>query len=371
MISYQFPTIDKHNNQVLMDGFTDVGGAPLPADILWQWISEAVLDHGTEILRKPQMQYDETRDVLYPRYLGGYLGLGQDVRVFYSNSGTEAIEVAMKVARKATGLLSIYGIAGDFHGRSFGVQGIQQAPKHHTVGFGPQSIPYTYCLEPDAELTGNGAAAIIISPINGNNRVEHWPDSVWDMALKVRKAGGLIIFDEVQTGFGRAGGIVSIQNGPHAVPVDPDIWVFGKAAAAGWPMSMTVTRAGLIDGLMTTGTHFNTMAGAPIGMHLSSRLIHTLDNCGLLDDMESRASRLASLFPDMERVGYMMSLSPSDPIAFAEYARALGLALLAPHPDVPIRLSPPFIMQSEEEKWLERTLASSYLKVAREQGKRL
>lgn len=401
MINRNWPTLDKiipHANQIgalwyaegsdhpLLDGFTDSGASPISNQIMVDWMIDG-LGEGHHV-RKPHAYYDRLRDAEYPALIAEQLEW-DGISVFYSNSGTEAIEAALKLARKATGRQCVHGVIGDFHGRTYGALSLHydplegEHPAHHFDGFGDM-VPGSYAID---EATArelmhgplNDLAAFVISPIQGNNTLEDMPAWAWEFAADARSKGALIIFDEVQTGFGRGGGVVSVTTAdwwPGMIGVmtdvnpddiidvmlNPDIIVFGKACGAGWPMSLTVCNEAL-GSVMGKGTHFNTMSGSPLGCYMSARLVDVLAD-GLLEQMIDRAERLCDAFPQIIRRGYMMAIHTAgqDPFAFCERAREYGLIVLTARSNKPVRLSIPFHMEHHEERRLfqalERTLST-------------
>lgn len=390
---YNWPTLQKligdarqngacwvtQEGHVYLDCFTDVGASPIPNALLARWMNDG-MQQG-HYPRRPHAYYDQLRDGQYPELLQEHLNI-DGIRVCYSNSGTEAVEAAIKLARRATGRSVVLGIVGDFHGRTLGalplhydVSGNQDHPHYHFSGFGPFN-PDTFAVSDDNcySVPTDNIAAFVISPIQGNNTLEDTPDWVWKFAADVRSRGGLIVFDEVQTGFGRGGGVVSVTESDqwtaraHAVKLrlgnrddvfdvmmEPDIYIFGKACGAGWPMSLTVSRAELVDDVMTKGSHFNTMSGSPLGCYLSMRLIGELDDW-LLDRMLQRSRELESRFIEIIQRGYMMAIAADDPYGFCHRAREAGLLLMTARPNKPVRLSPPFWMESHEERLLVNRL---------------
>lgn len=378
-MNYNFPTIDKvikathqigaywydvdGNNYI--DCFTDVGASPISSAKLNTWIQDGIAQ-GVDI-RKPHAYHDLLRDKIYPMALGIELGMYSKVRVFYSSSGTESVETAIKLARRATDRSTVIGIHGDFHGRTYGALSLgrlpelddrDQTPSYHFDGFGPfVNGIHAVTEETSREVPLRDVAAFVISPINGNNTLREWPSWVWRLATAIQDTGGLIVFDEIQTGFGRGGGAVSITQ-RQDFPVDPDIYCFGKAAGAGWPLSLTVAHSEIVDEVMTPGTHFNTMSGSPMGCYLSRRLITAL-NEGLLDEMLQCADRIELTFPNrIVRCGYMMAIKTDDPYGLVQRARENGVLLMTARPDQPVRLSPPFTMLGREEDELIKRLES-------------
>lgn len=383
MDNYNFPTVPKIINQrVAQDGsrwigedggwwydcFTDVGASPVSNSQMTRWIVDG-LEQGVR-WRVPHIIFDEIRDQDYPNIVGSHLDI-DDPRVFYSNGGSEAIEVAMKLIRRATGRNKIISIGGDFHGRGYGALALSyREPHYHHDGFGlPLRDIYIYqprsggvdayafdtsTLE-DEPIAWDQVAGVVISPINGNNTLHKWSEDVWDIVAATRAAGGLVVFDEVQTGFGRAGGVVSITQTDH-VDMRPDVWVFGKACGSGWPMSITIADASIVDGTMTKGSHFNTMAGSPMGCYLSIRLMDELED-GLLDRMLDRADWFHKKIDGLYRYGYMMAIDVYDPQGFCEAAHRHNVLLMTARADQPVRFSPPFDMDDSEQFDVARQLA--------------
>lgn len=375
--NYNFPTVpkiinvDTQQSGSTWDGgdagwwfdcFTDIGASPLSNDEMTRAIMEGVAN-GIQ-WRVPHIVRDALRDEHYPLLLGRKLGI-EDPRVFYSGSGSEAVEVAMKLMRRATGRRYIVSVAGDFHGRGYGALALSYpTPDYHHAGFGdplPDILLYDPDTPPDipefrstskrggyTTVDWEEIAGIILSPVNGNNTLRMWDSWVWDLVENIQDAGGLLAFDEVQTGFGRGGGIISItQSGEWRPPATPDIYIFGKAAGAGWPMSLTVSRAWLVDGVMTQGSHFNTMAGSPMGCWLSMRLIEALGD-GLLGRMLANARRFEEEIPNMVRVGYMMGIRVPDPKGFCEVALRHNVLMMTARDGEPVRFAPPFALRDAD-----------------------
>lgn len=330
------------------DAFTDIGASPFSNELMNTWRHEGWA--AGVPLRTPHIIGNPLRDEQYPRMLGDHLQL-DDPRIFYTSGGSDAVEAAMKLARKATGRETIIGIDGDFHGRSFANLSIQNAPAHHRAGFYTEQVPRMGWVSTDAQTLPRDVAAMVISPINGNNTLELWPDNVWTLAHQVQAQGGLIIFDEVQTGFGRAGGVVSICNSwDWRPPLRPDIWCFGKAAGAGWPHAPVIARGELADE-MGLGTHFNTMAGSPMGCYLSTKLIEWLTAAGI-ERMRAQRTELVERFKSIFAYGYMMAIETDDPYALCQRAHAVQLLLHTARADKPVRLAPPFLLTLAEMETL-------------------
>lgn len=369
---------DRETGDMLFDGFTDVGASPISNKRLQKWIREG-WDNGV-LTRVPHMVFDRMRDYIYPYSIGtDHLGLCCP-SVFYTSGGSDAVETAIKLARRATGREWVISYKGDFHGRSLANLSLETEPDYHRAGFGPfvpkmaeAAIPLDNIGDvvfsdrvPGDERTRYGRlslseiAAVVISPILGNNTLEMWPEAVWKQVAAIQAAGGLVIFDEVQTGFGRAGGLVSIVE-TKGWRMRPDIWVFGKAAGAGWPHCPVFCDSHLSK-VMGPGSHFNTMAGSPMGCYLSLRLLTWMHAEGGLDRMLANAREFVGAFDAAVAYGYMMGIHHPHPYAFVQEAREQGVLLMTARDNKPIRFSPPFDTKRREMLQVIEQLSMAGLK---------
>ena len=183
-------------------------------------------------------------------------------KVFFCNSGAEANEAAIKLARRARPAGEIIVLHGAFHGRTYGAlsatpQESKQAP------FAPL-VPGFRAVPPDAaairEAVGERTAAVLLEPIQGEGGVHVVPDEVLLAAREAcDEAGAALIFDEVQTGMGRTGTLWAFEG----TPVVPDALTSAKALGGGLPIGALVTGEGLADALRP-GDHGSTFAGGPL-----------------------------------------------------------------------------------------------------------
>ena len=190
-------------------------------------------------------------------------------RVFFCNSGTEANEAAIKVARKhahGRGITApeIVSFEGEFHGRSYGA--LSATPKlARNEALGPYLPGFVSVPDNDAEAlraaVGPNTAAVLIEPIQGESGV--WPTSD-EALLAAREAcdavGALLIFDEIQTGIGRTGSLWAYEQ----TPVRPDVITSAKALGGGMPIGACITGPEAAEALQP-GDHGSTFAAGPIG----------------------------------------------------------------------------------------------------------
>jgi acetylornithine/N-succinyldiaminopimelate aminotransferase len=193
--------------------------------------------------------------------------------VFFTNSGTEAIECALKTARKyhtANGnpeRVVIYGFDGSFHGRSYAAINAAGNPGY-VEGFGPRIPNYEQLKWGDhdalkAAIADPTTAAIIVEPVQGEGGARAMPEHcLSDLRRLTREHGVLVIFDEVQCGMGRTGRLFAHDWAEDAAP---DIMCVAKALGGGFPVGACLASAEAAKG-MTVGVHGSTFGGNPLAM---------------------------------------------------------------------------------------------------------
>jgi len=191
--------------------------------------------------------------------------------VFFTNSGTEAIECALKLVRKyhsANGnrdKIDIIGFDGSFHGRSYGAVNAAGNPSY-VEGFGPRLPGYVQVefgnLEALKAAMGPTTAGIIIEPVQGEGGARAVPDELLrEMRRLCDEHGALLIFDEVQSGMGRTGRMWAHE----WAGVTPDVMAIAKALGGGFPIGACLATAEAAKG-MTVGVHGSTFGGNPLAM---------------------------------------------------------------------------------------------------------
>ena len=217
--------------------------------------------------------------------------------VFFTNSGTEACELAVKMARKywsdkGEDRARIIGFEGSFHGRSSA--GIAAAGGEKlTAGFGPLLHGFTHLPFGDLdgltnELAEGDVAAVIIEPVQGEGGIRPVPD---DELKAIRAAcdaaGALLIFDEVQCGMGRTGKLFAHEFSG----VTPDIMMVAKGIGGGFPLGAVLATEDAASG-MVAGTHGSTYGGNPLACAVGSKVTEIVAAPEFLADV----SRKAGLF---------------------------------------------------------------------------
>lgn len=204
-------------------------------------------------------------------------------QVFFCNSGTEANETALKIARKATGRSGIVALEGDFHGRTLGSLATTWTEAYRTpyadVLPATTFVPVGDLSAAEAALKGRDVAAVILEPIQSMAGVVEVPQA-YLAALRTLcdQYGTLLIFDEVQTGVGRTG-TFSIS---EALGVRPDLITMAKSLGSGVPVGATLVSEALAA-TVTYGDQGTTFGGGMLAMAAVTATLETILDEGLMD----------------------------------------------------------------------------------------
>ena len=284
--------------------------------------------------------------------------------VFFQNSGAEAIECAIKMARKyqsASGKPERFRIVtfeGAFHGRTLAALAATGNRKY-LDGFGPpmpgfDQVPFAD-LEAVKKAVGPETAAILIEPVMGEGGVRVVPHTFLRALRKLCDDNGLLlIFDEIQTGMGRTGDLFAYQH----TGVTPDIMTVAKALGGGFPVGacLATTEAG--KG-MTAGTHGSTFGGNPLAMAVGNAVMDVVTADGFLDRVRQNSlalkqrlvelkDRHASVIAEVRGEGLLMGLRMVPPASeMVDELRAEKMITVAAGDNV-VRLLPPLIIGDHE-----------------------
>jgi len=315
-------------------------------------------------------------------------------RIFFSNSGTEAVEAAIKLARKhwwdkedhnrhdRIGKRHlILTVEGNFHGRTglSMASGDYRVSPYHRHGFGPLAQGFGV-IAPDEnfkfwqvvtdsreherrEVEWDEVAAVIFAPVLGNNLVKTYPTAFFASLDEIRdRTGTLIIHDDVQAGTGRAGQYATWQGvaAGVAAAAKPDIMTLGKGIAMGHPMSCMLASEEIAK-VFTPGVHFNTFGGAPFCCYLAMRVFLWLDEH--LDWVRKKGKVIRDFFEaedwivEHDGAGLLNAFTPDfdgyNGFDFMHAARLNGLLLATHRPLGPIRFTPPLNISDDD---LDRAL---------------
>ncbi len=288
--------------------------------------------------------------------------------VFFTNSGTEAIECALKTARKyhtANGnpeRLVIYGFDGSFHGRSYAAINAAGNPGY-VEGFGPRLENYSQLKWGDhdalkAAIADPTTAAIIVEPVQGEGGARAMPEvCLRGLREMTREHGVLVIFDEVQCGMGRTGRLFAHEWAEDAAP---DIMCVAKALGGGFPVGACLASAEAAKG-MTVGVHGSTFGGNPLAMAVGltafneiakeETLQHVREVAGyFVQQLSGLADRFPDVISEIRGKGLLIGLKliPNNR-EFMGIARDEGL-LVAGGGDNLVRLLPSLLITQEEAR---------------------
>ncbi|MFF3017620.1 acetylornithine transaminase [Streptomyces sp. NPDC057939] len=285
---------------------------------------------------------------------------GRDGRVFFCNSGAEAVEAVFKIGR-LTGRTHMVATTGGFHGRTMGALALTGQPAKQTP-FLPLPGDVTHVPYGDVEAlraaVTEETALVLIEPIQGENGVVVPPAGYLTAAREITRATGtLLALDEVQTGIGRCGQWFEHQ--AHE-GVEPDLVTLAKGLGGGLPIGAVVA-FGQSAGLLQPGQHGTTFGGNPVACAAGLAVIDTIAADGLLDRVKARGERLRSgieglldgrghpLVSHVRGAGLLLGMVLTGPLAakVQQAAQEAGFLVNAPAPDV-VRLMPPFVITEAE-----------------------
>lgn len=246
----------------------------------------------------------------------------KEKRVFFGNSGAEAIEAALKLARYHTKRPRVLAFLGAFHGRTMGALSLTASKVIHERGFSPlvpgiTHIPYAYCYRcpyhlqyPKCEVAcvdwiredlfkrsipPEEVAAIFVEPIQGEGGYIVPPPEFHQKLYELAKEFGILfVVDEVQTGMGRTGRMMAIEHWG----VVPDIIALAKGIASGMPLGATVSQTEVMD--WVPGSHASTFGGNPISCQAALTTIGLLEE-GLVDNAARLGEYLLSQLKELQK----------------------------------------------------------------------
>jgi acetylornithine/N-succinyldiaminopimelate aminotransferase len=306
---------------------------------------------------------------------------GGDAKVFFSNSGAEANEAAIKVARRwsraargedATGIVAALG---GFHGRTLATLAATGKPAMHPP-FQPLPPGFTHVPFGDADAlraaVGPGTAAVLLEPIQGEAGIRVPPAGYLRAAREITtEAGVLLILDEIQSGMGRTGRLFAHQH----EGIRPDVVTMAKALGSGYPIGATIASSEVADA-MQPGDHGTTFGGNPVACAAALATLDVVEpllgghvdkvSARLADGLQELRWRLVGRstwapggedgdpLPGAEVRGaglwFALDLGEQAPVAAKQVAlAALGRGLVVnPVTDTALRLAPPLVVTEEE-----------------------
>lgn len=285
-------------------------------------------------------------------------------RVFFCNSGAEACEGAIKIARRAHFVagrperVRVITFEGAFHGRTLTALSAAGNAKY-LEGFGPPADGFDHVpfldLEAVEQAISPETAAIMLEPIQGEGGVHvATPDALRALRALCDKHGLYLVLDEVQCGIGRTGKLFAHE----WASITPDIMAIAKGIGGGFPVGAILATASVSEG-MTPGTHGSTFGGNPLAMSVANAVLDTVLEPGFLDAVQQRTLRLkqglAELqdnFPDIvveaRGQGLLAGLKVKPPAADVVKAAMNEKLLLVGAADNTVRILPPLNVSDEE-----------------------
>ena len=283
-------------------------------------------------------------------------GAGDRGRVFFGNSGAEAIEAAIKLARR-TGRPRILALENSFHGRTMGSLSLTGKPALQADFLpllpGIQHLPTT--IEALEAAIGEDVAALVLEPIKGEAGVVELPEGYFEAARELTaRHGTLLIVDEIQTGAGRTGDWFAFQQYGTAPDQLPDAIAVAKGIGGGFPIGALITFGAASD-LLVAGNHGSTFGGNPLATATANAVLGEIERAGLVENAASRGIQLRAAIAGLPHVaevrgrGLLIGVGLDAPIANAVVASAMQLGLIVNAAnDTSIRLAPPLIIGDAE-----------------------
>ena len=282
-------------------------------------------------------------------------------RVFFTNSGTESVEAAIKFARRignASGRTELVAFEGAFHGRTMGALSITWREKYRAP-FEPLIPGVRFCpwndLVAARSMIGPRTAGVFIEPVQGEGGIRVAPgDFLHGLADICRETGALLVSDEVQCGLGRTGAMFAFQQ----AHIRPDIVTLAKPLGAGLPLGAVLVREELA-GALHVGDHGSTFGGNPVAAAASLVVMDKLTSPGFLGKIEKKGKMLGRNLRAMQRkypkqirdvrgVGLMFGIEFSGPAApIVAGLRARGILATKAGENV-LRLLPPLVVKRSD-----------------------
>jgi acetylornithine/N-succinyldiaminopimelate aminotransferase len=262
---------------------------------------------------------------------------------FFCNSGTEAVEAAIKWARKSTGKQGLVALEGSFHGRTMGALSITGQPSKQTP-FAPLVPGVTFAApETLAGAVTPETAAIVLEPVLGEGGVRPLPPETLAEARALADANdALLIFDEVQTGVGRTGEFFAWQQ----ADVRPDAVTLAKGLANGLPIGALLVSDSAPTGFVP-GDHASTFGGNPVACAAACAVVAAIDD-DLLAHVRAIGERFEAQLEHVRGAGLLLAVElgrPAGPVAHAALERNL---LVGTAGETALRITPPLTISADE-----------------------
>jgi acetylornithine/N-succinyldiaminopimelate aminotransferase len=276
-------------------------------------------------------------------------------RVFFTNSGTEALEAAFKMARR-TGRSTIVAATGGFHGRTMGSLALTGKPAIREpfapLPGGVVHVPYAD-VDTLAAAVDADTAAVVLEPIQGEAGVRVPPAGYLRAARQItNRHGAMLVLDEVQTGIGRTGEWFAFQHDG----VRPDVVTVAKGLGGGFPIGACLGFGRAAD-LLGPGSHGSTFGGNPVAAAAGLAVLETVERDGLLDNVGKVGDQLRRgveslgdpLVAGVRGRGLLLAIELTTPVATQAAAAALDAGFIVnPVSSDALRLAPPLVLSGDQ-----------------------
>ena len=315
-------------------------------------LAEAIATQARTLVTCPATYPNDVRATYVARLCEALPGEGW--RMFLCNSGTEAVEAAIKLARLSTGRTRVIAAMRGFHGRTLGALSATWDRKYRepfeplVPGF--QHVPYDSIAAME-EAIGSSTACVIVEIVQGEGGVRPGSRAYFERLRRLcDERGALLIVDEVQTGFGRTGRMFAIE---HSELV-PDLLCLGKAIAGGVPMGAVAI--GARAARLAVGAHGSTFGGNPLACAAAGAVLDVIESEGLVERARIAGDWLLERLRAIESprirevrgLGLMVAVDLRErSTPFLRALRDRGVLALPAGPTV-IRLLPPLVISRDE-----------------------
>ena len=315
-------------------------------------VNQALTEQVGKILHQPNLYHNQLQEDVADLLIGD-----RDYLAFFCNSGAEANEAAIKIARKASGKQEIITFQNSFHGRTFGSMSATGQDKIKQ-GFGEGVPHFSYAVFNDIDsvkdLASEETAAIMLELVQGESGVQPADkDFVKALADFSKETGIYLIVDEVQTGLGRTGKLYAYEH----YDIEPDIITLAKGLANGVPVGAMLAKSSLGEAF-SYGSHGSTFGGNKLAMAAAKATLEVMLVPGFLDTAFENGNqlqaKLQAALSDKETVttvrglGYMIGIETTGNLGeLVQSARDKGLIVLTAGTNV-IRLLPPITLSDAE-----------------------
>lgn len=296
--------------------------------------------------------------------VGTFDGDDRELQVFFTNSGNEAVDLALKIARRHSPREGLVAVEGAFHGRGYGAMQFTWNPKY-TEGFRVDRSSTLWLKRNDFtdlyRVNWRRVGAVFLELVQGEaGSYALDPEWVKEIEDKCREFDVPLVIDEIQTGFGRTGTFWAQQR----YGVKADVTLFGKAAGGGLPIGGVIAEKSFFEELQTPPlSHLTTFGGNPVVCAAGSAVLRSLDNRRVLGNVIGRGRQLATwlerrvdvedgVVSDYRMTGLMGAIEFKEPLHTEEFVKGafekgVLLAFKLNNP-LTVRLSPPLTITEEE-----------------------